>query len=666
MSVSTDSLPAVAGVAESLSLGDDVPFVVVPLSFAFPFYQSTRYVWIDPNGALHMHSSTPPCCQYDPSPSRLDALPSTLGCSFEMPASIAALESNGSVCTFDTSIAYTDLIAPSLLDLDPSRRPGSVQYVDSGSELLVQWVDVPWWTYSSDYNATYYSFDVLLSMDGSIQFHYTSVTDPTNDAEVVEPSLHPITRSWLVGVRQEAWRDTETANADDYSTNRTGLYPPKEWVSDNSTIRFCPIDTSFCMWPTDGTLVGTTLVLLASVNMTCASVWNHTYTLSFTLPSGAVQSSAAVYDRASNTLQALTPAVHASEAGVAAVSLMDMTANTTVQLAFPLYFTFHASGAFNRTSVAGYCEACGSYNVYFCTTDCAGEYLGSAVIDTCGQCTGGTTNMTYNSLVNCAGTCGLFTSNWTVSECLCEQLQYPPVVSGWVPGSESVGQYVGPVSYYVQRKLFDVSLCGLSWSVDNVYTTLQPLDSYQSFLLAATSLLMVLALTQFVSVQLHRPLVSNPYDPSLYMSEQPPAVVVEAGGAEAEVRQEDGAAVIDDAALGERAEAGRQVWDAREADGAIRGAEEEAEAKEEAGMSLGASELWRRRQSQVALGREQLTPAPGEDKQATVMEEKTDETEPMASPAGEVVLDDENLAAVSPKPSAFVPPKASPFATRQR
>ena len=558
MTVSTSPLPTVAGVAESLSMGDDAPFQPVSLSFNFPFYQPTRYVFIDPNGALHMHSSTPPCCVYSPSPSSLTALPSMVGCSFEQPAAIAELVSNDTLCTFDTSIAYTDLIAPSLLDLNPSQSAGSVRYVDSGSALLVQWVDVPWWVHDSGQETVYYSFDVLLSIDGTIHFHYSTVFDPTNSTQLLGPSLPLVNRSWLVGVRQEAWRDTATANAADYSTSRTGLYPPKQWVADGSTIRFCPLDTSFCMWPTDGTLVGTTLVLLASANMTCARVWNHTYTLSFVLPSGAVLSSAAVYDRATNTLQAQTPAVSASEAGVARVMVVDVTANSTVQLATPLYFTFHAAVSLNRTTVAGYCRTCKSYNPYYCTTDCAGEYTGGAVVDTCGQCSGGSTNVTYNSLVNCAGTCGLFTTNWTVSRCLCEQLQYPPAVTGWQPLSNSVGEYVGPVSYYVQRNLFDVSVCGLSWTVDEVYTTLQPLDSYQSLLLATTSLLLLLTLTQVVSVQLKRPVLSNPFHPSLYVSEQPPAVVVEAGGAEAEGREEDGAAVMNQAAVEAEVEAGEQ------------------------------------------------------------------------------------------------------------
>ena len=668
MTVSTSPLPAVAGVAESLSMADDAPFVAVSLSFDFPFYQPTRYLWIDPNGALHMHSSTPPCCVYSSSPSALDALPSMLGCSFEEPAAIASLEPNGTVCTFDTSVGYTDLIAPSLLDLDPSQSPGSVQYVDSGSELLVQWVNVPWWVYGSQYNTTYYSFEVLLSIDGSILFHYTSVTDPTNDTEVVEPSLPSISRSWLVAVRQESWRDTETANAADYSTNRTGLYPPKQWVTDGSTIRFCPIDTSFCMWPTAGTLSGTTLVLLASANMTCASVWNHTYALLFQLPSGTVLSSDAEYNPSTNTLQALTPLVAAGEAGLASVMLIDVTANATVQLATPLFFTFYASVSLNRTTIAGYCTACGTFNPYFCTTDCAGEYMGSAVIDMCGQCSGGTTNVTYNSAVNCAGTCGLFTSNWTVSECLCEQLQYPPVVEGWVPGTESMGEYVGPVSYYVHRKLFDASVCGLSWTVDEVYVTLRPLNSYQSFLLAATSLLLVLALTQVLTSQLNRPLWLDPFHPSLYMSEQPPAVVVEPGGVEPEVREEEGAVVMNEAAVEAGAEVVRQEREARESGVEVQRVEE---VKEDAGMSLGASELWRRRQAQLALGREQLTPLPQDNQEQhrfAEKEEKANEAQLIEPLAGASVEADNRPAIVASvaRPSAFVPPVASPFTTLPR
>ena len=245
--------------------------------------------------------------------------------------------------------------------------------------------------------------------------------------------------------------------------------PPSSWVTNGSTILFCPVDTSFCLYPTDGPLSGSTLLVLASVNMTCASVWNHTYEIVFTLASGGVVSSVAVWDSVSGTLQALTPAVNASDAGVASVSLIDTTSNAMMQLATPLYFTFHSdtaggSGAVNGSVLAGYCGVCGAFNPYYCTVDCAGVFLGSAVIDTCGQCSGGTTNNTYNSQVNCAGTCGLFTTNWTGSDCLCEQLQYPPVVTGWVPGSASFGQYVGTVSYWVQRGVFHISVCGLGGS----------------------------------------------------------------------------------------------------------------------------------------------------------------------------------------------------------
>ncbi len=536
---------------------------------------------------------------------------------------------------------------------------------------------MPWWTYSSAYNTTYYSFEVLLSIDGTILFHYTAVTDPTNDTEVIDPALPPITRTWLVGVRQEAWRDTETTNAADYSTTRPGLYPPKQWVTDGSTVRFCPIDTAFCMWPTDGTLHGTTLVLLASANMTCASVWNHTYSLSFTLPSGTTVSSEAVYDRSANTLQALTPAV--AETGVASVTLEDTTANATVQFATPLYITFHASGTFNRTTIAGYCMSCAAYNPYYCTTDCAGVYLGTAVIDACGQCIGGTTNATYNSLVNCAGTCGLFTTNWTVAECLCEQLQYPPVVSGWSPGNDSTGEYVGPVSYYVQRKLFDVSVCGLDWSTDDVFTTLLPLHDYQALLMAATSLLLLLAVTQAMSVQFNRPLASDPFQPGLYMSEQPPAVVVEAGGEQPEARQDDGAAMMNEPAVEAGSEAVGQESGPREEDAAVRGRQEqeEKEATEDAGMSLAASELWRRRQSQLARGRQQLTaeaeekqqetPQPA-DKVARLIEEATSAAAPsdvgVQRQSAEAVAE-QSTTAQAALPTAFLPPRASPFAPRR-
>ena len=94
-------------------------------------------------------------------------------------------------------------------------------------------------------------------------------------------------------------------------------------------------------------------------------------------------------------------------------------------------------------------------------------------------------------------------------------------------------------------------------------------------------------------------------------------------------------------------------------------------------MSLGASELWRRRQAQFAVGREQLTPSLQEhqqSQQATDKEEKASEADSVAPLSNEAVVQGGSVAAVSQSAtaapasnsSAFVPPRPSPFAARQR
>jgi hypothetical protein len=52
------------------------------------------------------------------------------------------------------------------------------------------------------------------------------------------------------------------------------------------------------------------------------------------------------------------------------------------------------------------CTECGSFApASLCWQDCAGQYLGPAIIDRCGLCSGGWTNHIYNSNVDCAGIC---------------------------------------------------------------------------------------------------------------------------------------------------------------------------------------------------------------------------------------------------------------------
>ena len=310
---------------------------------------------------------------------------------------------------------------------------------------------MPWWTYNASQPQRNFSFTTALHVDGSITFAYDAVSDPTSSPPaLVDPSLPPTPRTWLVGLRQLGWMmDTDTANMGDWNTTRPGVYPPRGWVRTGQAITFCPLDTSMCLHPTQGALNARTLLALTAPNLTCAGVHNHSYTVTFTPLSTSTTTPSpplppfttnASYDATTNSLQFYAPAVNAS--GTAGLTLFDVTANTTVHLSSPLTFTFGTGATPAPLTPLSLCGACGASNPYVCTADCSGAYFGDASLDTCGRCTGGATGLTPNLEINCAGTCGGGQgeggdggggggavgpiANLTAVDCLCQQLFYPP------------------------------------------------------------------------------------------------------------------------------------------------------------------------------------------------------------------------------------------------
>ena len=573
------TLPSLPPTSIPLLLDDDVPLVLVSLSFPFPFYQPTSQLYIDPNGAIHLQSSTPPCCLYTPT---LDPY----ACTYETPPSLSPLL-NRSTCTTDTSIAYTNMIAPFLTDLNPSSPSSpspsspssSVSYADTGSSFTLRFDHTPWWTSNASSPLRLFSFTTHLTVDGSVTFVYDNISDPTLTPPVyLPPPLPPIPRTLLVGLRQLGWADTDTANMGDYNTTRPGTYPPKAWVRTGAAITFCPLDTAVCMSPTQGPLMTATPIALTSANMTCAgAAHNHSYTVTFTLLSSAIDVVVnASYDADSNSLRLLSPAVAASD--TASMTLFDVTANNTVRLSSPLWFTFGSptSPLASPLTLLSLCLACGASNPYVCTADCNGTYFGNASVDRCGRCTGGLTTLPPNVDLNCAGTCGggstpALANLSTPLECLCPQLAYPPLITSWLPGGAGQGAYIGPIAYYISKD-FDPSVCGAAADdLHGVWTTLDVLTTYESVLFAVAAVGLVLALVQGVGGVVKRPLWEDPFDRVRYAV---PGVVAAAGVApEVVVVQEGGGGGVED---GEGEVAMREAEMRREAEGV----EEEREVRQ--------------------------------------------------------------------------------------
>ena len=555
-------------IAVPLPLADDAPLLTVALSFVFPFYQPASYLYIDPNGAIHLQSPTPPCCEYAPSRPSSVLPPVPIACDFQTPAVLASFF-NISVCTVDTSVGYSNLIMPFLTDLDPSAG-GSVSYSDSGSELVLRWQQVPWWRYNTSSPAALFSFSVTLYDDGSIRFDYDDVLLPIGFLEYTAPSDPPIPRTLLVGVRDLFGLNTETANMQQYNTSRNGVYPPLSWVQSGNAITFCPLDTGLCLFPASGPLSGSQLVSLTSSSMVCASRYNHSYDVLFTLQSSGVQlRMPAVWDAESGSLQFITSPV--TEADTAVVSVLDLTSNATVALSSPLFFfyTTASPSSFPRWTLPEMCDSCGQLNSAVCTADCNGTYFGTATLDLCSQCTGGETGLLPNSAMDCTGTCngisGLSNDSRSLAQCLCAQLSYAPVVTTqqWeAAAGQGFGQYVGPVSFFVNRWGFDATTCGLSNAPASLLSSLSPLNSYQLFVLVATASVLLLSVAQAASVGMKRRLMRDPYHPSLFAqpgssagsaaSAAPSVVVVQQDVAAAQ--EENGAQSMSEAELRRRAQ----------------------------------------------------------------------------------------------------------------
>lgn len=135
----------ISATGTAVTTGDDVLTSSIPLPFTFPFFgQNKTALFISSNGLLAFNSTN------------------------------AATFTNASIPTLATP---NDLIAPFWDDLFPTA--GSVRYLSSPTEFIVQYTNVPRFVAGSNL-----TFQVILRPDGSIVYQYLTMTGTLNSATI--------------------------------------------------------------------------------------------------------------------------------------------------------------------------------------------------------------------------------------------------------------------------------------------------------------------------------------------------------------------------------------------------------------------------------------------------------------------------------------------------
>ena len=159
---------------------------------------------------------------------------------------------------------------------------------------------------------------------------------------------------------------------------------------------------SFCASPLFGPASGDNLVRITFNRHGCAASLQ--YTCDF---GGAL--AAARYNASWNAIECAAP----RGAGNTTVPFLLRELSTGFAIPFQkqLYFSYLSDSALRVTQLGSlesfehFCSDCASFNTGVCFRDCTGTLGGSALVDSCGICSGGTSGHIANSDKDCQGTC---------------------------------------------------------------------------------------------------------------------------------------------------------------------------------------------------------------------------------------------------------------------
>ena len=404
---------------------NELPNVQLSLPFTFNYWgASTSTVYLNPNGAVQL-DNTIECCTSCPT------APGTC-CTF-MNYQLTTLTPYGISYSCSFAVNYYNLIAVSLTDLAPA-LPGSLIYGYANAAVSFAGNRTVW-------NASYpfiivyhqvplaiangglsgsptllspvgvnFTFGVGLYPSGRIDMYFWNISDP---------ALYDgwtYTRLWMVGLRQPPGQSQSNAHLTDWGDPNAqvepsnGTYVPRAQVVSNVTWTFWPIGYSTCASPSRAVVEGGTVTRIALKDY-ANSTANFTWTCSFRTPqNGVVSTVSALYDPTDNELQCINPSAPVDSvlsitlmADGVALPLQPITV-TYVNDSSPYAPALYAlPGSF--LSLELFCQSCTAFRPATCWYDCAGVLHGTAQIDDCGTCVGGSTGLAFNGALDCLGVC---------------------------------------------------------------------------------------------------------------------------------------------------------------------------------------------------------------------------------------------------------------------
>ena len=444
---------------------DDTPNIQLPLPFTFPYWTAqTSTVYANPNGGVQFDNSYPCCNTCESSQGRC--------CQF-MNYNTLIETGSGPISTCSFSLSYNDMLAVFLTDLAPAYPTpmatgpqlvygydkNALVYTSSGNSggggingqngtavwnnnypFIIQYKNMPLngqadllgIPYLPPYGVTM-TFGVGLYSSGRIDYYYWNVSDPIN-----YDGWGGLERLLLVGLRQPQGQSQQNAYLTQYYDPNTGTLPsngtylPRPGVKSNTTWSFWPIGSSSCVGPPYALSEGGSVlrvVVKDYINSTGNFNWTCRYVDSATNQTVASGDVAGVYNVFNDEVDCVAP-----PAPVNATYHLELLAasvyGAAVQLPIdPLTFTYlsnRSKQAFELTasttsilSLTGFCASCAAFRPTICWYDCSGTLHGTAYVDNCGTCVGGSTGRSFDDALDCNGVCHGPFVELSSGECVC-------------------------------------------------------------------------------------------------------------------------------------------------------------------------------------------------------------------------------------------------------
>jgi hypothetical protein len=383
----------------SLSSSNSVRTENYSLGFPFNFF-GVPYtsVNISPFGSFHFNRYESFCCTYSVS------------------SSPACFIVYGTACS--VSNHYENILAPFFTQLEPASKTGTNANIYQASAVTkgrfyVKFVQIP--IYGAAFTQ---SFCLTLDSSSSITIEYTNVN--------VNVSPNPL----LVGARMMLGADPWTANMAAWNYTRNGVYFPLSWVATGQIVRMCSIGWISCISPVLVDVTGGKKVFVyVKGELGCLQDPEFNSKIQCQFGTGAgKQNKPAAINNVLGAIECVVPAwgsigvqpvqITYTDADGSQVALTGISQPPPSSLSIEYVASNDArlkSYTTDADYIPGICTDCSGLTPAVCSKDCAGVLGGSAIVDSCGVCSGGNTSRVANANKNCMNTC--FGTSYTASEC---------------------------------------------------------------------------------------------------------------------------------------------------------------------------------------------------------------------------------------------------------